>query len=392
CSSDDNGSYSVKGRIIDRDDACSKYTTTVTINNVAPTATLSNNGPVNEASPVTVSFSSQLDPSAADTSAGFHYAYSCTNVSLAAATYAGSGASASTSCTFADNGSFTVRARIIDKDGGFSEYTTAVTVNNVAPTVTAPANQSANEGASTSFGLGSFSDVGVNDNPWVVDVDWGDGSLHTTFSLATQGAITAASHAYADNSTPPATGYTVTVKVTDKDGGTDSKTFKVTVANVAPVVTAPANQSANEGASTSFGLGSFSDVGVNDNPWAVDVDCGDSSSHTTFSTAAQGPITAQNHTYDDNTTPPATGYTVTVKVTDKDGAFDSKTFKVTVSNVAPTATLSNNGPVNEGSPATISFSAPSDPSSADTSAGFHYAFDCAGGALSAAYATAGMSA
>src|SRR5207244_9016709 len=138
-----------------------------------------------------------------------------------------------------------------------------VSFSNPPPVVSAPANQSANEGASTSFGPGSFSDVGVNDNPWAVDVDWGDGSLHTTFSLATQGAITAASHAYADNSTPPATGYTVTVKVTDKDGGTDSKTFKVTVANLAPVVTAPANQRANEGASTSFGLGSSSDVGGN---------------------------------------------------------------------------------------------------------------------------------
>src|SRR5439155_26838 len=235
--------------------------------------------------------------------------------------------------------------------------------------------------------LGSFREAGVNDNPWAVDVDWGDASPHTIFSAATQGALGMKSHTYADNGS-----YTVTVKVTDKDLGYDSKTFTVTVNNLPPVVTAPANQSANEGASTSFGLGSFSDAGVNDNPWAVDVDWGDSSSHTTFSTAAQGPITAQNHAYDDNTTPPATGYTVTVKVTDKDGAFDSKTFKVTVSNVAPTATLSNNGPVNEGSPATISFSAPSDPSSADTSAGFHYAFDCAGGALSAAYATAGMSA
>src|SRR5206468_10420377 len=74
------------------------------------------------------------------------------------------------------------------------------------------------------------------------------------------------------------------------------------------------------------------------------------------------------------------------------GAFANKTFKVTVSNVAPTATLSNNGPVNEASPATISFSAQLDPSSADTSAGFHYAFDCAGGLLSATYATAGTAA
>src|SRR3989442_3035913 len=202
--------------------------------------------------------------------------------------------------------------RSTDKDGGTDSKTFKVAVNNVAPTVTAPANQSANEGASTSFTLGSFSDPGVNDTPWTVDVDWGDGSSHSAFSAATQGAVGMKSHTYADNTTPAATGYTVIVKVTDNDGGTDSKTFKVTVSNVAPTVTAPANQTANEGASTSFMLGSFSDPGGNDTPWAVDIDWGDASPHSSFSMSTQGAITALNHTYDDNGT-----YTVTVTVTDK---------------------------------------------------------------------------
>ena len=83
------------------------------------------------------------------------------------------------------------------------------------------------------------------------------------------------------------------------------------------------------------------------------------------------------HTYDDNGT-----YTVTVTVTDKDSASGSAAFTVTVANVAPTATLTNNGPVSEGSPATVSFSAQSDPSNADTTAGFHYAYSCSNGDLS----------
>src|SRR2546421_12446065 len=66
-----------------------------------------------------------------------------------------------------------------------------------------------------------------------------------------------------------------------------------------------------------------------------------------------------SHTYDDNGS-----YTVSVKVTDKDGGSDTKTFKVTVANVPPTADLGNNGPVNEGSPATISFSGQQDRKSA----------------------------
>src|SRR5206468_2038780 len=233
---DDNGNYTVTVTVTDKDLDAGSASFHMAVHNVAPTATLSNNGPVNEASPATVSFSAPFDASSADTLAGFRYAFDCAGGALSA-TYTAAGPSASTTCTYADGPStHTVSARILDKDGGFTDYTTSVTVSNAAPVVAAPADQSANEGASTSFGLGSFSDGGVNDNPWAVDVDWGDGSLHTTFSLATEGAITAASHAYADNSTPPATGYTVTVKVTDKDGGTDSKTFKVTVANLAPTV------------------------------------------------------------------------------------------------------------------------------------------------------------
>ena len=108
----------------------------MTVNNAAPTATLGNNGRVDKGSAAAVSFTSPLDPSSADTAAGFHYAFACDNGSLASATYAGSGTSVSTNCTFNDNGTFIVRGRIIDKDGGFTEHTTTVTVNNVAPEVT----------------------------------------------------------------------------------------------------------------------------------------------------------------------------------------------------------------------------------------------------------------
>ena len=77
--------HTVRARIIDKDDGFSSYTSDVTVHNVAPTATLSNNGPIDEGSPATVSFSNQLDPCPADTTAGFHYAYSCANGSPDAA-------------------------------------------------------------------------------------------------------------------------------------------------------------------------------------------------------------------------------------------------------------------------------------------------------------------
>src|SRR5258706_9238652 len=132
--------------------------------------------------------------------------------------------------------------KIKDNDGGVTEYAASFTINNDAPTVTAPIDQSANEGASTSFLLGSFGDPGA-DSPWAVDINWGDGSTHLTFNQLATGSLGLASHTYADNTTPPATGYTVPVQVTDKDGGTDSKTFKITVNNVAPTVTTPTDPS-----------------------------------------------------------------------------------------------------------------------------------------------------
>src|SRR5207302_217685 len=50
-------------------------------------------------------------------------------------------------------------------------------------------------------------------------------------------------------------------------------------------------------------------------------------------------------------------FPVQVRVDDGNGhAVDSPAVTLTVTNVAPTATLSNKGPVNEASPATVSFS------------------------------------
>src|SRR5207253_2953989 len=99
----------------------------VDVANVAPTATLGNSGPVNEGSAATVTFTNPFDPSGPDTTAGFHYEYNCDGSAFAAApNYLTSDTSASHHCTFADNGTYTVRARIIDQNNGFTGYTTDV--------------------------------------------------------------------------------------------------------------------------------------------------------------------------------------------------------------------------------------------------------------------------
>jgi hypothetical protein len=107
-------------------------------------------------------------------------------------------------------------------------------------------------------------------------------------------------------------------------------------------VTAPANQGTNQGPSASFHLGSFTDPGP-DSPWAVTVDWGDGTGPTTFAVTATGSLGSQPHVYALQGT-----YTVTVRVTDQDGATGSTTFLVTV-NATPAA------PVGPGQTATIGF-------------------------------------
>jgi len=211
CSFDDNGTYTVGVQVTDDNGGSTTGTTDVTVNNVPPTADLGNNGPINEGGSATVSFSNQSDPSTADTNAGFHYAFSCSGADLSGTTYAGGGTSDSTSCSFAQNGSYDVTGAIVDKDDGVSTYTTTVTVNNVAPSVST-ATVSSKSNCSVSISA-SFTDPGVLDTH-TATINWGDGN--TTAGTVTEsngsGTVTG-SHTYL---TPGV--WSITVKVTDSDG------------------------------------------------------------------------------------------------------------------------------------------------------------------------------
>src|SRR5205807_3317999 len=132
--------YPITVIVSDSSNATVSASAVASVKNVPPTATLGNGGAVNEHSAGSVSFSNPFDPSTADTNAGFHYAYDFNNDGVwdsGDGTYAGSGTSASATVPaqfLDDNPSSTIKARIIDKDGGHTDYTTIITVNNVAPT------------------------------------------------------------------------------------------------------------------------------------------------------------------------------------------------------------------------------------------------------------------
>jgi len=224
-------------------------------------------------------------------------------------------------CTFSDG--LASSAVSVTADDGGSENNVGsdeidVTVANVAPSITKPANQTASEGTSSSFDLGSFTDPG-DDDPWTVIVDWGDGSTNTEFTEASAGDITDKAHTYADDGT-----YTVTLTVREEPGSTtapsDSETFTITVANVAPsispLVVTPPTGVACQGTTNVVRLQfSVSDPAAEaQDPINGLIDWGDGTPLQSYS----GRSVDATHAYAAGT------YTITVTAADGDGGTDTE--------------------------------------------------------------------
>ena len=96
---------------------------TVNISNVDPTATLSAPTGAFAGFPFTLSLTGASDPSAADTAAGFRYAFDC------GSGYGSFGTSSTATCTSTSIGPLGVGGKIRDKDGGVSEYRATVNVS-----------------------------------------------------------------------------------------------------------------------------------------------------------------------------------------------------------------------------------------------------------------------
>jgi hypothetical protein len=329
----------IQANATDSDNATGLFTTfDVHVNNVDPTATLSNNGPINEGGSATISCSNQLDASPTDTTAGFHYAFSCTNASLAGATYAGSGTSSTVDCDFDDPGTQTVRARIIDKDNGFTEYTTVVTVNNVAPDDIAVSLLTGAIDEGQLAGLrGTFTDPGTLDTH-TVTIDWGDGSTDTVLTLTLGARSFGASHRYVDDDPTgtPNDDYTITVTVSDDDSGSDSTTTDITVNNVAPVLSGVATAGQIDENGTATLIGSITDPGTDDT-FALTVNWGEGAPTVTLLPAGSTAFSVTHQYLDDNpTATPFDIYSISVSISDDDGGSDVDSASQRVDNVSPT--------------------------------------------------------
>lgn len=220
-------------------------------------------------------------------------------------------AQASITHVYGRPGTFTARLIVTDDAGLSSEDTVLVNVANVAPSISLTAFPRAPVGVSRSYqatvGTGLY-------EPTTVSVDFGDGS-----SPVSNEAVGNDTHSF-EHAYSVAGVYTVTFTATDSAGETISAHDSVTVANA--TADAGPDKTAGEGSLVHLnGAGTPTDQ-YTSATW----DFGDGSD------LAGG--VQQEHAYRDEGE-----YTATYTVTDEGGTI-SDTARISVSNVAPTASIS----------------------------------------------------
>jgi hypothetical protein len=119
---------------------------------------------------------------------------------------------------YADNGAFNATVTVHDDHGHASTAIVTVTVANVAPSVSTIAGAQILQGGTYSA-AGSFTDPGAD--TFTGSVNYGDGS---SAAIATGGNAFTVGHTYAVAGT-----FTVTVSITDDDGGAGTSSATVTV-------------------------------------------------------------------------------------------------------------------------------------------------------------------
>jgi hypothetical protein len=189
------------------------------VSNVDPTATFNFPVvPIGEGATFGISLTNPVEPSSADIAAGLKYAFDC-----GSGTFGALSSISAVTCTAVDNPGTTVRGKIVDKDGGYSTYVAAISIQNLAPAVTisaVPSGAIYAKGTSVPFSANVI-DPGALDHYSYV---WTFVSAGDTFSVSGSNAagVMTINSPY---SFTTAGVYNVTLTVTDKDGG-------VTITNI----------------------------------------------------------------------------------------------------------------------------------------------------------------
>jgi PKD repeat protein len=212
---------------------------------------------------------------------------------------------------YQDNGSYDVTLTVTDNNGATDSAEATITVMNSPPVALfTKTSETVNTDEAISFDAsGSYDSDGT-----LVSYSWDFGDATTATGVSVQ-------HDYSQDGT-----YTVTLTVTDNDGATDTTSATLTVLNRAPVASfTESAETVSTGESISFDASGSSDADGTIVSYVWDFVDG---------TTATG-VTA-DHAYADNS-----AYTITLTVTDDDGATDSAAATKTVLNRAPIASFTD---------------------------------------------------
>jgi uncharacterized membrane protein len=212
----DNGTYSVRLTVSDDFSSSSTDVSIVTVN-VAPTGQFIVPATVNEGTPITLSL---LGQDAAGDLPSLQYAFDCGD----GAGYSPFGHVASRACPTVDNepAPRTVRAQVRDKDGALASYTANVSVVNVAPVAAITAIPTRVAPGAVFDVTGRFTDAGVNDGRWKVQIDW---DLDDPKSKIDGGLVTSQGTYTVPTSYKQPGVYRVQFWVTDKDAASGYSTI-----------------------------------------------------------------------------------------------------------------------------------------------------------------------
>ena len=208
-------------------------------------------------------------------------------------------------CTYAENGVYTLLLKITDDDGAEAFEITTVTVNNVAPIITSMVTPGGVEGFMLQFEA-SATDPGPDTFTFLWD--FGNGS--TFGNGPTQHTY------YASDGT-----YTVTLTVTDDDGGATVQTAQVVITNANPTILGLSGDLVGDEGSVLSWTALAADPGGDLLTYSWDF--GDGSPIVTGLSVS--------HAYADNGS-----YTLLLTVSDPDGGSSNDTLSIAVANVDPT--------------------------------------------------------
>jgi hypothetical protein len=296
----------------------------VTVNNVAPTVTLT--GPTTATKYQTKTYTySVTDPG--DAAGEISIGESCGS----GATYVNTAAANSFDCTFTAVGSSNVE--VTANDGAdIGSDSKNVTVSALAPTVGLSGSSSADEGSTKTF------TYTVSGAPTTVTESCGASGTKIDTPDANSFDCT-----FGDG---PGSS-TVSVSATE-DGATGSATKEVAIANLDPTIALSGPTAANEGDSKDYSYTASDPAGSAD-PLTVTIDCGANGSQVAD---GDSDPTTFRCSFPDG---PAESV-VEVSASDGDGGSDSDAKTVTIANVAPTVELSGPAAADEGQAKTYTYS------------------------------------